>query len=102
MDFITPACPPTPTLDELLKSGNFIEVNVKHLVPGEIVVLMEQVAMNPDTKKFIVLIFLITQMVILNIYILVLNIEVAKQILVLVNPIKTCIVMDINFIKKKS
>lgn len=51
MDFITPACPPTPTLDELLKSGNFIEVNVKHLVPGEIVVLMEQVAMNPDTKK---------------------------------------------------
>jgi hypothetical protein len=27
-----PACPPIPTLDELLHSGNFVEVNVNELV----------------------------------------------------------------------
>ena len=27
MNTINPACPPIPTLDELLNSGNFIEVN---------------------------------------------------------------------------
>lgn len=30
-----PVCPPTPTLNELLNSGNFIEVNVDELVQGE-------------------------------------------------------------------
>jgi hypothetical protein len=32
-----PACPPIPTLDELLNSGNFMEVNVNELVQGEFV-----------------------------------------------------------------
>ena len=32
-----PACPPIPTLDELLHSGNFVEVNVNELVKGEFV-----------------------------------------------------------------
>jgi hypothetical protein len=34
-----PACPPIPTRDELLNSGNFIEVNINNLVPNESVVL---------------------------------------------------------------
>jgi hypothetical protein len=51
-----PACPPIPTRDELLHSGNFIEVNINNLVPNETVVLslmngmaiqcMEIVALN--------------------------------------------------------
>jgi hypothetical protein len=44
-------CPPTPTLDELLNSGNFIEVDVDELVPSKIVVLMEPSATNPETKE---------------------------------------------------
>jgi hypothetical protein len=31
-------CPPIPTLDELLNSGNFIEVDVDELVQGEFVI----------------------------------------------------------------
>jgi hypothetical protein len=31
-------CPPVPTLDELLNSGNFIEVDVDELVQGEFVI----------------------------------------------------------------
>ena len=34
-----PACPPIPTLYELINSGNFIEVNSNNLVPNETVVL---------------------------------------------------------------
>jgi hypothetical protein len=33
-----PACLPIPTLDELLNSGNFIEVDVDELVQGEFVI----------------------------------------------------------------
>ena len=39
MDFINPTCPPIPTLDELLDSGDFIEVNVNDLVQGDFVIL---------------------------------------------------------------
>ena len=46
-----PACPPIPTLDELLHSGNFIEVDVDELVPSKIVVLMKPSATNPETKE---------------------------------------------------
>ena len=38
-----PACPPIPTLDELLHSGNFIEVNINNLEVGEIVIKYEPV-----------------------------------------------------------
>ncbi len=51
-----PACPPIPTRDELLHSGNFIKVDRNNLVPNETVVLslmngmaiqcMEIVALN--------------------------------------------------------
>ena len=34
-----PACPPTPSLNQLFNSGNFIEVNSNNLVPNETVVL---------------------------------------------------------------
>ena len=34
-----PACPPIPTLYDLVNSGNFIEVNSNNLVPNETVVL---------------------------------------------------------------
>jgi hypothetical protein len=44
-------CPPIPTLDELLNSGNFIEVDVDELVPSKIVVLMKPSATNPETKE---------------------------------------------------
>ncbi len=37
MDTIDPTSP--PTLDQLLNSGNFIEVNVNKLVPNEVVIL---------------------------------------------------------------
>ena len=37
MDTIDPTSP--PTLDQLLNSGNFIEVNVNELVPNEVVIL---------------------------------------------------------------
>ena len=38
MNTINPACPPIPTLDELLHSGNFIEVNAAQLEVGETVI----------------------------------------------------------------
>lgn len=43
-----PACPPTPTLDELLNSGNFIEVNATQLEVGETVIQYEPVILDPD------------------------------------------------------
>lgn len=41
MNTINPACPPIPTLDELLNSGNFIEVNATQLEVGETVILYD-------------------------------------------------------------
>ena len=48
MNTINPACPPTPTLDELLNSGNFIEVNVNELEVGETVIKYDPVILDPN------------------------------------------------------
>jgi hypothetical protein len=51
-----PACPPVPTLDELLNSGNFIEVNVDELVPEETVILYDPAVPNENYKIMCILI----------------------------------------------
>jgi len=51
-----PACPPIPTLDELLHSGNFIEVNVVELVPEETVILYDPAVPNENYQIMCVLI----------------------------------------------
>ena len=43
-----PACPPTPTLDELLNSGNFIEVNINNLEVGETVIKYDPVVLDQN------------------------------------------------------
>lgn len=48
MNTINPACPPTPTLDELLNSGNFIEVNILQLEVGETVIKYDPVILDPN------------------------------------------------------
>ena len=48
MNTINPACPPIPTLDELLNSGNFIEVNVNELEVGETVIKYDPVILDPN------------------------------------------------------
>ena len=48
MNTINPACPPTPTLDELLHSGNFIEVNILQLEVGETVIKYDPVILDPN------------------------------------------------------
>ena len=51
-----PVCPPIPTLDELLHSGNFIEVNVVELVPEETVILYDPAVPNENYKIMCILI----------------------------------------------
>ena len=46
MNTVNPACPPIPSLDELLHSGNFIEVNVNHLIPEELVIIQNGEDLN--------------------------------------------------------
>lgn len=48
MNTINPACPPTPSLDELLHSGNFIEVNILQLEVGETVIKYDPVILDPN------------------------------------------------------
>lgn len=48
MNTINPACPPIPTLDELLNSGNFIEVNILQLEVGETVIKYDPVILDPN------------------------------------------------------
>jgi len=43
-----PACPPVPTLDELLNSGNFIEVNINNLEVGETVIRYDPVVLDQN------------------------------------------------------
>jgi hypothetical protein len=43
-----PACPPVPTLDELLNSGNFIEVNINNLNVGETVIRYDPVVLDQN------------------------------------------------------
>ena len=43
-----PACPPVPTLDELLNSGNFIEVNINNLEVGETVIKYDPVVLDQN------------------------------------------------------
>jgi hypothetical protein len=61
LDFINPACPPIPTLDELLDSGDFIEVDVNDLVQGDFVILTHldntrciEVLANDDPVGYII------------------------------------------------
>jgi hypothetical protein len=41
-------CPPVPTLDELLNSGNFIEVNINNLEVGETVIKYDPVVLDQN------------------------------------------------------
>jgi hypothetical protein len=41
-------CPPIPTLDELLNSGNFIEVNINNLEVGETVIKYDPVVLDQN------------------------------------------------------
>ena len=41
-------CPPVPTLDELLNSGNFIEININNLEVGETVIKYDPVVLDQN------------------------------------------------------
>ena len=58
MNTINPACPPIPTLDELLNSGNFIEVNATQLEVGETVILYDSDV--PDQNYQIMCVLILT------------------------------------------
>ena len=53
-----PECPPIPTLDELLNSGNFIEVNATQLEVGETVILYDSDVPNQNDQIMCILILI--------------------------------------------